>query len=207
MPSSYSRASSFWFSKIKDPAGILSNMGALEVEAGGKRWKSTEALYQASRFPDHPDIQELIRAEHSPMSAKMMSKPHREGKGRADWNEVRVPIMEWCLWLKLAFNFRFIYWSLKEHLGQPIVEITAKKTPRPDDLFWGTLPDKGNPDQLSGTNMLGKLWMAIRDDVFADPAIPFGDLARKYAVVPPPPVENLRLFGQEVQPTQAPVKA
>lgn len=196
--STYSQNESFWFTKIKDPAGILSNMSALEVEAGGKRWKSTEALYQACRFPDYPDVQELIHSENSPMSAKMVSKSHRKDKCRVDWDEVQVPIMEWCLWLKLAFNFRFIYWALKDNGGRPIVEISSKRDP-----YWGTIPDKADPNKAAGMNVLGKLWMVVRDDVLANPAISFGDLAGKYASVPPPPVENFKLFVQVVDTIQA----
>lgn len=194
---SYSRRESFWFTKITDPAGKLSNMSALEVEAGGRRWKSTEALYQACRFPDHPDIQELIRRESSPMAAKMVSKPHRKEKCRADWDLVQIPVMEWCLRLKLAFNFRLIYWALRENTGRPIVEISSKH-----DQFWGTTPDRDDPDRVTGSNVLGKLWMAVRDEVLADPAAPFGELARKCAVVPPPRVDNFKLFGQAVDVTQ-----
>lgn len=198
---SYSKNDSFWFTKITDPAGALSNMSALGVEAGGGKWKSTEALYQACRFPDYPEVQELIRSQASPMGAKMKSMPHRNDKCRADWDEVQVPIMEWCLRLKLAFNFQFVYSALQKNLNRPIVEISAKR-----DDFWGTVPRKDNPDQVTGQNVLGKLWMAVRDDLFADPAASFTDLAARHSIVPPPVVQNFKLFGKDVETIQTPVR-
>lgn len=194
----YSKSGSFWFTSIDDPAGVLSNMSGLGVAAGGKPWKSTEALYQACRFPDYPDVQEEIRAKASPMGAKFASKPHRRDKCRADWEDVQIPIMEWCLWLKLAFNFRFVYWALRNNISKPIVEISSKR-----DQFWGTKPDKANPDQVTGQNVLGKLWMAIREDLLDDPQISFEALSQKYATVPPPPLGNFKLFGQAVERIQA----
>jgi hypothetical protein len=74
----YSRVASAVFSKTSGPFGGLSNM------AGGYRllvndvWiPSSEALYQACRFPDQPDIQKLIISQPSPMTAKMKGKPYR----------------------------------------------------------------------------------------------------------------------------------
>ena len=198
----YFASTAFWFTKNTDPAGVLSNMHPLGVEAGGRRWKTTEALYQASRFPDHPAVQEVIWAQGSPMGAKMKSLPHRDGKGREDWDEVKVSIMEWCLRLKLAFNFRFIYWALRDSAALPIVEICAKEKPRGTDLYWGTGRDEKSSDSVAGCNVLGKLWMAVREELLADPSAQFRELGERYSRVPPPPVPNLKLFGEEVREIQ-----
>jgi len=201
-PETYSRRDSFWFTKITDPAGVLSNMNALAVTAGGRKWSSTEALYQACRFPDHQEVQELIWSENSPMAAKLRSKSYRKTEGCGDWGAVQIPVMEWCLWLKLAFNFRFVYWPLRQNADRPLVEISARRKPRETDLLWGTGVSPADPDSVTGCNVLGKLWMIIRSDVLAPQpdgsSLGIPELTTKFSVVPAPPVPRLILFGQPV---------
>src|SRR5436309_5954032 len=93
----YKRAECAVFSKTKEEFGGLSNMaGGYPLCVNGVRILTSEALYQACRFPHRPEVQRLIIAQKSPMTAKMKSKPHREDS-RPDWDEVRVLIMRWCL--------------------------------------------------------------------------------------------------------------
>jgi predicted NAD-dependent protein-ADP-ribosyltransferase YbiA (DUF1768 family) len=49
---------------------------------------TSEALYQACRFPHRPDVQRLILDQRSPMLAKNVGKPYRRDS-RSDWEEVR----------------------------------------------------------------------------------------------------------------------
>src|SRR2546421_6292673 len=85
------------FLKTKEQFGGLSNMaGGYPLFINGIRIPTSEALYQACRFPHKPEIQKLILGQASPMTAKMVSKPHRKDS-RTDWDEVRVEIMHWCL--------------------------------------------------------------------------------------------------------------
>ncbi|MDT8265677.1 NADAR family protein, partial [Roseomonas sp. DSM 102946] len=101
----YDRATSVVFLKTKEAFGGLSNMaGGFPLRVNGVRILTSEALYQACRFPHLPDVQKLIIAEASPMTAKMKGKPHRSNS-RPDWGAVRVKIMRWCLRVKLIQNF------------------------------------------------------------------------------------------------------
>ena len=97
------------------------------------RIDTAEALYQACRFPDHPEIQAVILDQRSPMTAKMKSKKHRKST-RRDWAEVRVKIMRWCLRVKLAQNWSRFSTLLLRTDGRPIVEESRK------DDFWGAKP-------------------------------------------------------------------
>jgi ribA/ribD-fused uncharacterized protein len=189
----YDRSKVASFCKVDDPWGIFSNMSAYEVTVGGRNWRTTEALYQALRFPDHPDVQQRVWEQKSPMSAKMVTKPHRAQKSRADWDDVRVAVMEWCLRLKLAQQWRFVYWKLKESAPQPIVEISTK-----GDQFWGTRAEGEKGCLLVGSNVLGRLWMRLRDEVLGHPETDATILKTAFASVPQSPVEGLRLFGELV---------
>jgi ribA/ribD-fused uncharacterized protein len=151
----YSRQDCVVFHKTKEAFGGLSNMAAgfpLKVE--GVSIRTSEALYQACRFPHNPELQHLIIGERSPMAAKMRGKPFR-GETRADWDEVRVAVMRWCLRVKLLQNWATFSNLLAETGDRPIVEQSRK------DRFWGAVPI--DSDALEGQNVLGRLLMELRE--------------------------------------------
>jgi ribA/ribD-fused uncharacterized protein len=180
----YDRSKCVVFLKTKERYGGLSNMcGGFALRLNGEDILTSEALYQACRFPDHPDVQRLIIEQKNPMRAKMASKPHRKDKCRADWDQVRVDVMRWCLRVKLAQNFDAFGGELLYTDKRPIVEETSKH-----DVFWGA-KDQGD-GTLKGANVLGKLLMELRARYKADP--------KALRSVPPPRIENFRLMGQEI---------
>ena len=99
----YPRQGSVVFLRVNEANGELSNMnGRFPLRVNGIEIRTSEALYQACRFPGYPEVQRLIIDAKSPMAAKMASKPHRKDKCRADWEQVHVDVMRWCLRVKLA---------------------------------------------------------------------------------------------------------
>jgi hypothetical protein len=63
---------------------------------------SSEALYQAMRFPHCPDWQrEILEAPHA-MQAKMKARKEgrRQKHSRPDWEAVQEEVMRWCLRVK-----------------------------------------------------------------------------------------------------------
>jgi ribA/ribD-fused uncharacterized protein len=143
------------FRKTNEEFGGLSNMAAgFQLEIHGRLWRTSEALYQALRFPDFPDVQEEIWKEASPMAAKMKSKPHRASKSRADWDHVRVDLMFWCLEVKLYQNQTNFGGLLQRTGTQDIVESSAR------DQFWGATEQASG--SLYGQNVLGRLLMRLR---------------------------------------------
>lgn len=157
----YTRIGSVTFRKTNEPFGGLSNMaGGFPLEVNGIAILTSEALYQACRFPDLPDVQAMILRERSPMAAKMKSKPVRS-QSRADWEAVRVPVMRWCLQVKLAQHYGRFGGLLRETGDRPIVEESRR------DAFWGARPC-GDED-LVGVNALGRLLMELRLRLSAEP--------------------------------------
>lgn len=153
----YDRQQCVSFRKTDGTFGGLSNMApGFPLKVNGVLIRTSEALYQACRFPHLPKVQRLIIDEGSPMTAKMKSKPYRS-QSRPDWDAVRVKIMRWCLRVKLAQHWETFSRLLLATGDQPIVEDSRK------DDFWGAKPqDDGT---LVGGNVLGRLLMELREQL------------------------------------------
>jgi len=181
---SYKRENSVVFCKTKEEFGGLSNMAAqFPLRVNDIEIRTSEALYQACRFPHMPDVQRLIIAQKSPMTAKMKSKPYRS-QTREDWDNVRVRIMRWCLRVKLACNWDSFRSLLLTTGDRPIVELSKK------DDFWGA--KMRGDDVLVGANVLGRLLMELRQELR-------GDSAESLHFVNPPDVEQFLLFGETIR--------
>ena len=180
---SYGRKNSVVFRKTNEQFGGLSNMApGFLLEVNGIRILTSEALYQACRFPHKPEVQRLLIQEGSPMTAKMKSKPHRKDT-RPDWDKVRVNIMRWCLRVKLAQNWQKFGDLLLATSDRSIVEESPK------DDFWGA---KAVDDEtLVGVNALGRLLMELREELRS----PKPELLKR---VEPPNVPQLLLYGKPI---------
>ena len=171
------------FKKTTEKWGELSNMCAgFPVVVNNVPIKSAEALYQACRFPNHPDIQKKILEQNSPMTAKMVGKPHLD-KTREDWEQVRVLIMKWVIRVKLAQNMERFSSVLQGTQDMPIVELSNK------DDFWGAKPQ--GDDIYVGTNALGRLLMELREQLFAH-----GDA--RFLSVAPLRIKDFSLYGSPI---------
>ena len=179
----YHRTDSAVFLKTKEQYGGLSNMaGGFPLVVNNIKIRTSEALYQACRFPHMPEIQRLIIEQKSPMTAKMKGKPHRHNS-RPDWNAVRVKIMRWCLRVKLVQNWDSFSELLLETANLPIVEQSRR------DDFWGAKPvDK---DTLIGVNALGRLLMELREQVKDNPS--------EILHVDPLPIPNFLLYERQIE--------
>jgi putative DNA methylase len=179
----YLRSECVVFRKTKELFGDLSNMAAgYYLKINGTRILTSEALYQACRFPHRPEIQRLIVQQASPMTAKMKTKPYRNDS-RPDWDAVRIKIMRWCLRVKLVQNWAEFGRILRATQDRAIVEDSRK------DDFWGA---KAVDDEtLVGVNVLGRLLMELREDLKG----PNSESLRK---VLPLNIPDFRLFGEPI---------
>jgi putative DNA methylase len=172
------------FRKTTEQWGGLSNMAAgYPVVVNGVHISTVEALYQACRFPLRPTLQKRIISERSPMTAKMITKPHRTDT-RPDWDDVRVQIMRWCLRVKLVQNFDRFSALLLSTGDRPIVESSRK------DDFWGA--KTAADGTLIGQNVLGRSLRDLRDRLRT------GELHRG-TVVEPLTLPHFELFGRSIE--------
>jgi len=118
--------------------------------------KNSEALYQALRYTEQPQIQKEIIIQNSPMTSKMKSKKYRE-VCREDWNDIRIRVMRWCLRVKLIQNWDSFGGLLMKTSEKQIVEESNK------DRFWGAIPF--DDETLVGVNALGRLLMELRAEM------------------------------------------
>lgn len=187
----YRRSESVVFFKTRDEFGELSNMSSrFPLVINDVGIPSSEALYQACRFPHLPEVQRLIISQKSPMTAKMVSKPYRD-QSREDWDDIRVAVMKWCLRVKLAQHWQTFGDVLLRSGERAIVEQSSK------DPYWGAIPDN-RAEILKGANVLGRLLMELRERLKKAP--------EALKTIDPPLVESFRLLGRDIGPVRSAVE-
>lgn len=182
----YEKGEVVYFRTTTGEFGALSNMAPdYPIRLMGIRIPTAEALYQACRFPDLPDVQRLIIDQPSPMTAKMKSKKYRD-RTRNDWDKVRANVMRWCLRAKLENNWARFGDILSRTGQRPIVEESTK------DDFWGAKPQDGG--LLVGQNVLGRLLMELREE-YRDAS------SGRTGAIRYPSIPHFLLFGEQLEPS------
>lgn len=176
---SYQKNLCITFRKTKEKFGGLSNMApGFPLRIGDLFFYTSEALYQAARFPHCPEIQGILINTKSPMTGKMKTKKYRDDS-RNDWDKVRVKVMRWCLRVKLICNWNTFGELLLSTEEKPIVEISHR------DKFWGTVE---KDETLVGENVLGRLLMELRQQLMTN--------RRSLEIIRPPSLDNFVFMGQ-----------
>jgi len=151
------------FTKVDLPHGWLGNMAPFPVRHDGKWWRTTEALFQALRFHNEA-IKEEIRALPSPMGAKMRAKRHKAKRVIEPQSEQDVANMEMVLRLKLEQHPELKQRLIDTGAGDIIEDSTRR--PGGSGKYWGAAFKDG---QWVGRNMVGKLWMKLREELGSKP--------------------------------------
>jgi ribA/ribD-fused uncharacterized protein len=157
----------------------------VDLMLDGLRYRSAEHYFQAMKFPDHPEYQEMIRKVKKPREAKKLGKTE-DYATRPDWATHRDTVMMTALREKFSERHP----ELKELLLKTGNAILQEASPR--DNYWG-IGSKG-----MGQNKLGVMLMALRDELrgglpasegggFAPPAAFDAALMDKTQVVPNTP--------------------
>ena len=174
------------FQKSKESFGGLSNMSNdYPLEVNGISIRSSEALFQACRFPDNIEAQEEIIKQKSPWMAKMKSKVYKKTHNRTDWVEIKPDLMRWCLRVKLAQHYSEFGGLLDSTEDKQIVELSSRKN------LWAAVVDKEDPDRLVGQNLLGKLLMELRSAYRSENR-------ENLLKAEPPEIKNFKLYGKSI---------
>ena len=151
------------FRFTRSPWGQLSNFCPLAVPIAAGPWlfATSEAVYQAGKFPARPGVQQRIA--EAPTAREAAAIGRTPGLGiDPGWNAQRVDVMRWVLRLKREANAAEIDAVLAATGERPIVEVSTR------DPWWGAKPVA---DRYEGHNVLGRLWMELRQHLCeADPA-------------------------------------
>jgi ribA/ribD-fused uncharacterized protein len=128
---------------------IFNNFSAHAVEFRGKLYPTAEHAYQAAKCTD-PQGKEEILSARSPLLAKELANERYRAVRDPDWDGKKLAVVEEILRAKLAQHA-----EAQDALRRSGVEAIVEDSPT--DYFWGSGADG------SGQNMLGKIWMKIRD--------------------------------------------
>jgi type I restriction enzyme S subunit len=132
--------------------GDLSNFAAIPV----MDFQTSEALYQALKFPERPDIQDKIKKAKTPKEAKQIAWAHKDLVDPRWAEGMSVAAMRLTIRYKLLQNYGRMGRVFRESGSMPIVEESHR------DDFWGAIPSPGNKGVLVGRNCLGRLFMELR---------------------------------------------
>jgi len=162
--------------KVKEVNGWLGNMSKHPVQHEEKWWLTAEALFQALRFPmdavndKGENIRELIRAQKSPMTAKLKAKARaiRDQRNIIPMEDEDLKNMRMVLRLKFKCNCNPLERDLLATGDRLIVEDCSKR-PRGSGLFWGA--QRLADGTWGGKNKLGQLLMELRTEIRNRPAV------------------------------------
>lgn len=129
----------------------LDNFSSFKVYYQGMLFSTVEEGYQAIGFIETaPVVAERIMKSNSAHMAKKIAHENLYLR-RADWDKVKLGIMENLLRAKLE-QHEYVRQKLMETRDYQIVEDSPK------DSYWGCGPDR------KGLNHLGRLWMKLRQE-------------------------------------------
>jgi ribA/ribD-fused uncharacterized protein len=128
----------------------LSNFSAFNLQWKGLIFATSEAAYQWEKFPGLPIQKDILYAPSAHEAFKIAEK--YQSARRKDWDSVKVGIMRKILFAKVG-QHEYVRRKLIETGSRYLCENSWR------DSFWGWGPDR------NGQNLLGKLWMEIRDEL------------------------------------------
>lgn len=142
------------FMRSREAYGDLSNMtGGMPIRVNGIRFQSSEGLYQALKFPNHPELQQRIGDAPGGMAAKRVAYLEDNPAITEGWEHLRYDAMRLALAEKLRQNPQRFAAALEQTGCRPIVEKSYR------DQYWGARPEGS---RLVGANTLGQLLELLR---------------------------------------------
>jgi len=137
-----------FYSNRDNPYGCFSNFSRHPFELDGRRWPTSEHYFQAQKFQDWADAEDVRRAR-SPKEAADIGRDHSRAL-RRDWENVKDDVMRRAVLRKFETHDD-IRQILLDTGDESIVENA------PGDYYWGCGADG------SGKNMLGTILMEVRE--------------------------------------------
>jgi hypothetical protein len=134
---------------------LLDNFSAFSIKVDGITFPTVEHAYQAAKFVvSCPKTYMLVREAPSAYDAQRIA---REFVDRRDpkFDEYKIQLMEKLLRAKLE-QHPHVRNKLLRTRGHTIAEDS------PDNDFWGIGANR------NGKNIMGKLWMKLRDEILAN---------------------------------------
>ena len=147
------------FTTTKAEWGVLSNFAKTPMLVNGVQFACVEQLYHYIRLSDEAERAAYLKLKPN-MGLKMKAKAFaKRGVERADWREIAVDVMRFCLNHKYQSSAEFRK-ALAESEGKYIVEDESNRRKKPDS--WGAVLD-ATTHEYYGKNIMGRLLMELRE--------------------------------------------
>jgi ribA/ribD-fused uncharacterized protein len=139
--------------------GIFSNFAKTPMVVNGIEFACVEQLYHYIRLNKEAERAEYLKVSPG-MALKMKAKAFKKrGVERADWREIAVDVMRFCLNHKYQASAEFRK-ALADSGSKYIVEDESNRKKRPDS--WGAVLDTVT-NEYYGKNIMGRLLMELRE--------------------------------------------
>ena len=139
--------------------GIFSNFAKTPMTVIGVEFACVEQLYHYIRLNSEAERAEYLKLIPN-MGLKMKAKAFaKRGVERADWREIAVDVMRFCLNHKYQNSAEFRQ-ALADSGDRYIVEDESNRKKKPDS--WGAVLDTAT-NEYYGKNIMGRLLMELRD--------------------------------------------
>lgn len=149
------------FITTKETYGWLHCMSAFPIDWEGKRFPSAEHFFQWLRFSEHPAIQEKILEAASPFVSKLVARAHKDKLGRVGrWDESQADIKTMRRVLRLKLDQHPDLAVKLKATGKAVLVEDCSSRDRESARFWGAVKAH---NRWHGDNVLGCLWMELRD--------------------------------------------
>jgi N-glycosidase YbiA len=139
-----------YFYSTRDRYGCFSNFSAHGFELNNLWWQTSEHYFQAHKFINTPNFEEIRQAK-SPKEAALMGRD-RKRPLRQDWERVKDDIMRLAVQCKFETHAN-IRITLLSTGNEELIENTSS------DYYWGCGTDK------TGKNKLGQILMEVRENL------------------------------------------
>jgi ribA/ribD-fused uncharacterized protein len=130
---------------------VLSNFSSFTLEWKGIRFDTSEAAYHWEKFPNDARIRAEIQCAPSAHEAFKIAETYKKDR-RPHWDSMKVDVMAGILRAKAA-QHEYVRRKLLATGDRELIENSWR------DSYWGWGPDR------TGLNMLGQLWMMVRDEI------------------------------------------
>lgn len=138
------------FYRLKEPGGYMSNYWKATFKIYDREWLTVEHAYQAQKCTDQTEYDAIHQAAKA-NDARLLGQ---KVKMRENWDSIKYSVMEECVRAKFQQHQ-----DLREQLLATGDEELIEDSPV--DWYWGCGADG------KGQNMLGKILMAIREELKA----------------------------------------
>ena len=139
--------------------GIFSNFAKTPMLVNGIEFACVEQLFHYIRLNNEMERAQYLKVSPG-MALKMKAKGFaKRGVERADWREIAVDVMRFCLNHKYQASTEFRK-ALSDSGSKYIVEDESNRKKKPDS--WGAVLDTATGEYY-GKNIMGRLLMELRE--------------------------------------------